>query len=145
MEVTLGKGTNYVTLEPQGEITALLPNDISTEDFKYDYTLNANTVEAPVEKGQVLGTITATFNGKEYGSLPLVASIAVDADPLLYNLDRIQRFFSQLWVKIILVILLVFIVYLIIRRLFFRGRRGGRRGGYSYSGGSHYSGRRRRR
>ena len=145
VEVTLGKGTNYVTLEPQGEITALLPNDISTEDFKYDYTLNANTVEAPVEKGQVLGTITATFNGKEYGSLPLVASIAVDADPLLYNLDRIQRFFSQLWVKIILVILLVFIVYLIIRRLFFRGRRGGRRGGYSYSGGSHYSGRRRRR
>lgn len=145
VEVTLGKGTNYVTLEPQGEITALLPKDVSTEDFQYNYTLNAKVVEAPVEKGQVLGTITATFNGKEYGSLPLVASIAVDADPLLYNLDRIQRFFSQLWVKIILVILLVFLVYLIIRRLFFRGRRGGHRGGYSYSGGSHYSGRRRRR
>lgn len=145
IEVTLGKGTNYVTLEPQGEITALLPKDISTENFKYDYTLNAKTVEAPVEKGQVLGTITATFNDKEYGSLPLVASISVDVDPLLYHLDRIQRFFSQLWVKILLVILLVVILFFIVRRLFFRGRRGGRRGGYSYSGGSRYSGRRRRR
>ena len=145
IEVTLGKGTNYVTLEPQGEISALLPNDISTEDFKYDYTLNANSVEAPVEKGQVLGTITASFNGKEYGSLPLVASIGVEVDTLMYNLDRIQKFFSQLWVKILLVILLVVILFFIVRRLIFGGRRGSRRGGYSYSGGSRYSGRRRRR
>ena len=145
IEVTLGKNTNYVTLEPQGQITALLPNDISPEDFQFSYTRNADTVEAPVEKGQVLGTITATFNGKEYGSLPLVASISVEADPLLYHLDRIQKFFSQLWVKIILVVLLVVILLLIVRRLFFRGRRGGRRGNYSYSGGSHYSGRHRRR
>ena len=143
IEVTLGKGTNYVTLEPQGEITALLPKDVSAEDFKFDYTLNAKSVEAPVEKGQVLGTITASFNGKEYGSLPLVASIGVEVDGLMYNLDRIQKFFSQLWVKIVLVILLVVILLLIVRRLFFRGRR--RRGGYSYSGGSRYSGRRRRR
>lgn len=144
IEVTLGKGTNYVTLEPQGEITALLPNDVSPEDFEFTYTRNADTVEAPVEKGQVLGTITATFNGKEYGSLPLVASISVEADPLLYYMDRIQKFFSQLWVKIILVVLLVVIVLLIVRHLF-GGRRRGRRGGYSYSGGSRYSGRRRRR
>ena len=134
-----------MTLEPQGEISALLPNDISTEDFKYDYTLNANSVEAPVEKGQVLGTITASFNGKEYGSLPLVASIGVEVDTLMYNLDRIQKFFSQLWVKILLVILLVVILFFIVRRLIFGGRRGSRRGGYSYNGGSRYSGRRRRR
>ena len=62
--VTLGKNTNYVTLEPKGEISALLPNDISTEDFTFTYTRNADSVEAPVEKGQVLGTITASFNGK---------------------------------------------------------------------------------
>ena len=145
VEVTLAKGTNYVTLEPQGEISALLPKDVSTEDFEYDFTLNAKSVEAPVEKGQVLGTITASFNGKEYGSLPLVASISVEADPLLYNLDRVQKFFSQLWVKIVLIVLAVVILLLIIRRLFFRGRRGSRRGGYSYSGSSRYSGRRRRR
>ena len=144
IEVTLGKGTNYVTLEPQGEITALLPNDISPEDFTFTYTRNADSIEAPVEKGQVLGTITATFNGKEYGSLPLVASIGVEVDTLMYNLDRIQKFFSQLWVKILLAVILVVILLLIVRRIFFRGRRR-RRGGYSYSGGSRYSGRRRRR
>ena len=99
-----------------------------------------------MEKGQVLGTITASFNGKEYGSLPLVASIDVEVDQLLYYVDRIQKFFSQLWVKIVLAAALVGIVALILRRVLFGGRRGGRRGGYSYSGGSsRYSGRRRRR
>ncbi len=145
VEVTLGKGTNYVTLEPKGEITALLPDDITPESFTFDYTLNAKSVEAPVEKGQVLGTITASFNDKEYGSLPLVASIGVEVDTLMYNLDRIQKFFSQLWVKILLGILLAGIVVLIVRQIFFKGRRGGRRGGYAARSSSRYTGGRRRR
>ena len=144
VEVTLGKDTNYVTLEPKGEITALLPNDVSPEDFEFNCTLNAKSVEAPVEKGAVMGTITATFNGKEYGSLPLIASIGVEVDTLMYNLDRIQKFFSQLWVRILLVVILVVIVLLILRRIFFRGRRGGGRR-RAYSGSSRYTGGRRRR
>ena len=145
VEVTLGKNTNYVTLEPQGEVTALLPKDISAENFEYDYTLNANSVEAPVEKGQQLGTISISFNGKVYGTLPLVASISVERDPWLYRLDRLQKFFDQLWVKILLVVILVLVAFLILRRLFFRGRRG--RYGSSYGGGrrSRYTGSRRRR
>ena len=145
VEVTLGKNTNYVTLEPQGEVTALLPKDISAENFEYDYTLNANSVEAPVEKGQQLGTISVSFNGKVYGTLPLVASISVERDPWLYRLDRLQKFFDQLWVKILLVVILVLVAFLILRRLFFRGRRG--RYGSSYGGGrrSRYTGSRHRR
>ena len=146
VEVTLGKDTNYVTLEPQGEITALLPKDVSTEDLTYDCTLNAKSVEAPVEQGQQLGTISVSFNGKSYGTLPLVASISVERDPWLYRLDRLQKFFDQLWVKILLVIILVLIVFLVLRRMFFRGRRG--RYGGSYGGGgrrSRYTGSRRHR
>ena len=145
VEVTLGKDTNYVTLEPQGEVTALLPKDVTAENFKYDYTLNAESVEAPVEKGQQLGTISVSFNGKTYGTLPLVASISVERDPWLYRLDRLQKFFDQLWVKILLVVILVLIAFLLLRRLFFRGRRG--RYGSSYGGGrrSRYTGSRRSR
>ena len=145
VEVTLGKDTNYVTLEPQGEVTALLPKDVTAENFEYDYTLNAESVEAPVEKGQQLGTISVSFNGKTYGTLPLVASISVERDPWLYRLDRLQKFFDQLWVKILLVVILVLIAFLLLRRLFFRGRRG--RYGSSYGGGrrSRYTGSRRSR
>ena len=144
VEVTRGKNTNYVTLEPQGEVTALLPTDVSPENFHYDYTLNAKSVEAPVEQGQQLGTISVSFNDKVYGTLPLVASISVERDPWLYRLDRLQKFFDQLWVKILLVVILVVIAFLLLRRLFFRGRRN-RYGGYGGGRGGRYTGSRHHR
>ena len=143
--VTLSKGVNSVALRPEGELTALLPNDVSPEDFTFETTIPAQTVEAPIEEGQQLGTIRALYNGQEYGTLPLVANVSVELDPWLYRLDRIQKFFDQLWVKVLLVVILMVIVVLILRQLFFRPRRG-RRGGYSYGGrSSRYTGSRRRR
>ena len=141
--VTLGKDTNYVTLEPQGEIEALLPRDVGPESFTYSVTRNAESVEAPVEKGQQLGAITVSFNGKEYGTLPLVTSISVERDEWLYRLDRLEKFFGQLWVRILLVVIAVAVAVLLVRHFLFGGRR--RRYGRAYSGGrSRYTGRRRR-
>ena len=145
VEVTLSEQANYVAVRPEGSIVACLPNDLDAEDFTRSWTLDAESVEAPVEEGQVLGSITVSLNGKEYGSLPLVALNSVSRSELLYRLDRIQKFFDQLWVKLVLLAVLVLIVVLVLRRLFTRGGRGGgRRGGYAYSGASRYSGRRRR-
>lgn len=124
---------------------ALLPNDVSAENFTYDYTLETRSVEAPVEQGQVLGTITAYFNGRSYGTLDLVATCSVERDPWLYRLDRIQKFFDNLLVRILLVVVLVVIAALLLRVMFFRSRgRTGRRG-YAYSGRGRYTGSRRRR
>ena len=141
--VTLGRDTNYVTLEPQGEIEALLPRDVGPENFTYSITRNAESVEAPVEKGQQLGAITVSFNGKEYGTLPLVASIAVERDEWLYRFDRLEKFFGQLWVRILLAVIAVAVLVLLARHFLFGGRR--RRYGHAYSGGrGRYTGRRRR-
>ena len=141
VEVTLSKQLNSVALRPQGELTALLPKDVSPEDFTFQTTIPAQTVEAPVEEGQVLGTITALYDGKQYGTLDLVANVGAERDPWLYRLDRIQKFFAQLWVRVLLVVILVVLAILIVRSLFFKGRRRS----YSYSGRGHYSGSRRRR
>ena len=145
VEVTLGKNTNYVTLIPEGEVSALLPKDVGMEQFQYSFTLNSNSVEAPVEKGQELGTVTVRFNDKIYGTLPLVASISVEQDVWLYRLDRLQKFFDHLWAKILVAAIVVLIVVLLLRRTFFRGSR--RRGRHysSYSRRSRYTGSRRRR
>ena len=145
VEVPLGKDAASVTLMPDGKLTALLPNDVSAENFTYDYTLETRSVEAPVEQGQVLGTITAYFNGKSYGTLDLVATCSVERDPWLYRLDRIQKFFDNLLVRILLVVVLVVIAALLLRVMFFHSRgRIGRRG-YAYSGRGRYTGSRRRR
>ena len=144
VDVTLGKQPS-VTLMPEGEISALLPNDVSQENFTYEYTIDASVVEAPVEAGQELGRITVSFNGREYGILPLVATSSVEIDPFLYYLDRVQKFFDNLLVRILLVVILAVLVILIVRHMFWGGRRSGGRRGYAYSSRGRYTGSRRRR
>ena len=69
----------------------------------------------------------------------------LERDPWLYRLDRIQKFFDNLLVRILLVVILVVIAALLLRVVLFRGRgRTGRRG-YAYSGRGRYTGSRRRR
>ena len=143
VEVSLGQQPS-VTLMPEGEISALLPNDVSEENFTYQYTIDSPVVEAPVEAGQELGRITVSFNGQEYGILPLVATSSVERDNFLYYLDRVQKFFDNLLVRILLVVILAVLVILIVLHMLWGGRKGGRRS-YAYSGRGRYTGSRRRR
>lgn len=137
--VTLSSGTNYVTVQPSGSLEATLPNDIDPGAFQRQVDL-PESIEAPVQAGDKLGTVTLTYAGQEYGTLDLVATSSVERSELLYRLDRIQKFFDQLWVKLVLAAVLVLIVVLILFALF----SGRRRRRYSGSRGRRYSGRRRR-
>lgn len=139
VEVTLSD-TDHVLVRPEGSLSALLPNDLDISQFTQTVTLDAKSVEAPVAEGQVLGKITLSYDGEEYGSLDLVALNDVERSELLYRIDRAEKFFGQTWVKVAIAALIVLILVLIIAGTM-RGKRKRRRG-RSYVGG--YGGRRRR-
>lgn len=143
--VTLSRDTDRIGAQASGTLEALLPDDLDPADFQITPEFSAESLEAPVEKGQVVGKVTVSNGDTVYGSLDLVAVDGVERSELLYRVDQIQRFFSQLWVRVALIVLLVVVAVLVLRWLLFgRCRRYGarRRTGYR---GSHYSGRRRRR
>lgn len=133
--------TTHVVAQPSGSIEATLPNDLDVNSFERKIESYQESIEAPVEKGAVLGKVTLSYDGKEYGSLDLVAVDSVSRNELLYRLDRIQKFFGQLWVKILLVVLILAVLFLVLRFAVFGRRRTSRYGGRSRS---RYSGRRRR-
>ena len=144
--VTLAQDVNTVAVHPVGTLEACLPNDLDPAQFDLDWTLNVKSLEAPVTTDQVVGTVTVSYNGKEYGTLNLVPYTSVERSDLLYRLDQLQKFFDQLWVKILLLAVIVLIAVLILRHVL-TGRRRGRRRAYSGVGGrNRYTrGRRRRR
>ncbi len=139
LEVTLSD-TDHVLVRPEGSLSALLPNDLDVSEFTQTVTLDAESVEAPVTEGQVLGKITLSYDGEEYGSLDLVALNDVERSELLYRIDRAEKFFAQTWVRVAIVALIVLILLLIITGSV-RGKRKRRRSRRSYMGG--YGGRRR--
>lgn len=121
--VALGKDTDTVVLLPENGFTALLPVDFDPNDVQVDFTVQEN-IKAPIEKGDVLGKATYSYNGKQYAQLDLVAADSVRRSTWLFVIDTILNAFSSTAFKIIvgLLVLLVLILFLV-RMLGSRRRR----------------------
>ena len=128
--VTLCAEQNYVTVQPSQGLEATLPNYLDPAQFERKVTL-PDTLQAPIEKGQVLGTISISHDGRDYGTVELVAATGLERSQLLYILDQLQQFFSLLWVKLLLLAVILIVLIFMLRRAIFgpsrshRNRRGG--------------------
>ena len=144
--VTLCSQQDYVTVQPAQSITATLPNSLDPAIFQRDIVLPDAALQAPIEKGQVLGTVTITYDGVNYGTVDLVAATSLERSQRLYVLDRIKWVFSHTWVKVSLLVLVLLIVLFSARRAIFgptRPRRKRRKSGQSQSYSGAYRGRKR--
>ncbi|MEA5039183.1 MAG: D-alanyl-D-alanine carboxypeptidase family protein [Clostridiaceae bacterium] len=111
-----------ILLTPEDSVTALLPTDFQTSDLQLDYTA-PESVDAPVEEGQVLGELTVSYQGREYAKMNLVSSSAVERSEPLYIIDRITGFFGGTAFKIILAAVAAFLLILVVYVIVFNRRR----------------------
>ncbi len=140
--VTLSDQVDQVLVQAAGSIQAVMPSDYDPARAELRFDL-PDSVEAPVNAGDKLGTVTFTYEGKEYGSLDLVAADTVERSEFLYNLQRLENLWARTWVKVLVIGGAVILLLLILWLILLRPRRRRR---YSYSGGgrsrSSYRGRR---
>lgn len=130
VQVNLSTESDHVSVEADSNISAELPNDVSPESFEKQITL-MKEVDAPVEKGQVLGTLTLSLDGREYGTVNLVAINSVEASAVLVRKAQIQRLLSHWYVKALLSLLGILILLLLLRFVILRPRRSNYGGSYS--------------
>ena len=138
--VTLSRQADEVMVKPEGEVVRTLPKDLDPSLIETTIHLNSDTVEAPVEEGQVLGTMTLSYEGTDYGSLDLVAVTSVERSELLYKKAQVVAFFQNFGVRVAAVIILILVVAVLLKVLVFRKERryGARvmsRGRRNYRGG----------
>lgn len=112
--VRFGKERDYVVLAAADTISAPLPRSIAPADVT-QLVESAQLVEAPVEKGTVLGTLTLVHDGIVYGTTDLVAQSTVTVDVIATYTERINALFGNgiLWLILIglLVLLLLYIFF----------------------------------
>lgn len=107
--VTLSSTVDYVTLVPSASIVRYLPADIDPEtDVKYSYNTFEESLAAPVEAGQVCGSVTVTCVGEILGSVDLIASSSVARSEFLYLLERIKEFTKSRFFRATVVFILLF-------------------------------------
>ena len=134
--VTLSRQADEVNVKPQGSITRTLPKDLDLDLIETEINLFSKEVEAPVEEGQVLGTMKLSYEGEVYGTLDLVAVNSVERSELLYKKAQFIAFFQNSKVQLVLGLVFLLAVVILFNLLVLRKRRryragvgGGRRRG----------------
>ena len=116
--VDLSFESDYVSLVPKTGLSAILPKEADISTVKIDIKLFSETIEAPVNKGDELGTAEISYAGETLGTLQLVAGDSVEGSLILKIWHYITLAVKSTAFKIIMaaigVILLALIVYIII-------------------------------
>ena len=75
--------TDHVTAVAGGSLEALVPAGMKKDLVERTIHLDGETLEAPIEEGQKLGSVTVSYNGIDYGSVDLISSHAAELSKLL--------------------------------------------------------------
>lgn len=103
-------GDINASLRPQGSLSALLPNDVATEEIQRDITIYEEMLVAPLAAGTVLGEMRLSLNGKELGQVQLVNDSAIELSRLEFMKQRLGEIFSNTWVIAIIAFALLFLL-----------------------------------
>ncbi len=114
MPVTLSSAVDYVTLVPASPIVCYLPVDTDLSLVRVAYVTHGESLTAPVEAGQVCGTVTVTIGDEILGSADLIATGSVTRSEFLFLLERIKSFTTGRFFRATLIFLAVFTVLYIL-------------------------------
>lgn len=95
LPVTLATGIDYVTLVSKDSLRIYLPKDTNIEE---DISLTWCTdngeseLQAPIEKGEEVGYVTAVYKDKSIGKSKLITTADISRSDLLYTLYKIRQF-----------------------------------------------------
>ena len=87
---------------------ALLPVDIDISSIVYEPNL-PDSVEAPIEKGEKIGTLDLVHSGEVIGTVPLVSMEDVEQSELLSGLKNFSDMTRSFWFKFIVIVLFVLV------------------------------------
>ena len=127
-EILYSFDQSTLLLESGADFSLLLPVGADASSIQKTITLHNPQLEAPINKGDVVGEITLKLEGKTVGTVPLLSGATVERSNLLYVLYQIKYFFSSTPAKIaIAIVVLLALGYIVLLTISLRNHK--KRGG----------------
>ncbi len=97
------------------DVHALIPNTIDENKLTYRYYLHNEPLNAPIDRGTIVGGVDIICDGEAIGNAVLVAEGDVYASEVLLFLDDLKNFFvgRAFWLSVVVFVILFFIYYYI--------------------------------
>ncbi len=114
IEVDLSLDTDFVSLYVEKSFISILPKDADESTIKIVTHPTQETVDAPIKKGQVLGTADVIYAEKVIGTVNLISNENIKKSNMLAVLRAIKRFFASSYMKVFYVLIALAVILFII-------------------------------
>ena len=104
MPIELSMETDFVPLYFEKPFVSILPNNVDDSTIVINPKLKFESKDAPIKKGEVLGTAEVVFAEKVIGKVNLVAGETIEANKLLVMVDFVKDIFTSVYMKVLYVV-----------------------------------------
>lgn len=122
IKVRLAWDRDHIIASPKADFACLVPTDYNPEKLELVKTI-PETLDAPIAKGDKLGTVKLVYDGAELGEIDIVAIDDVDRSIILYVWDLLTSLLGTTIAKIVLILLGAFIIFYLFYIVRFNSRR----------------------
>ena len=102
------KDKDNLLLYPAGEIYSVLPNNVDESAFQKIFNV-PEQVYAPINAGDVVGTVSYYIAGDLVGTTDLIAAESYERDTIIFIVEKLMAMVSSLYFKVVVVVTLVLI------------------------------------
>ena len=119
LPVKLGSGADSAAVFPKETLEYYLPKSLDLSKIEKKIDLTVEELEAPVEEGEVVGTVSVYLDGKLLGETELVVRSNITRSGTDYRISQITAYLSSSrFVVIALVVIGLFVVYFIVNAIY---------------------------
>lgn len=103
--------------------SAMLPKSVDPSSVIITKNL-PKSIDAPVKKGQVIGTATLSYANEKLATIDLVSAESVERSELLHTTDAVKTILSSTWFAVIAaIVILLLVVYIVLAIVYNRRRK----------------------
>lgn len=128
-EVTVNQsaGAQTVALAPAQEVRTLIYESYDPKEIVLDVDIPNPVVDAPVEAGQILGSVTVKYKDMILGRSELAAITSISRSEITYQADTTKAYVENNWWKwmvgILLAMVVLLVAYVVLMRVHYRQMR----------------------
>lgn len=114
--VRFSQSTSHLVLRPARAVNVMVPGEYDAQRRELRLKLNNEVASAPIQAGDVLGTVTVIYGGEEYATVDMVAVNDVAFSPFVAFVTSVNTILGNIYVRLLLLIALVLVIIGFLRR-----------------------------
>ena len=103
------KDADTLLLYADTEVMSILPNDADESSFRKVYNL-PESVGAPINAGDVIGTVDYYLAGQKVGTSQLISHDTVERSTVMYLVGKFQEAYQSLYFRVVLAVTFTLVV-----------------------------------